>query len=591
MSTILAPKAPASTKKALNKAIDPKPRIDHAVELALPLQTVAEVATTEHKPKSDEPVSHPTVERPENSVPTTTTAEIGDGQHNGDVDLPAMTLTPEAIVTYAREATFKFFQDQYGSVFAWAPTGVGQQEHHECLRIRSRTLLARLLELIKCRTKSMPQLSTLKQAIEILELEAFGSPKKNLDNRRATVGDETFIDLGDEHWRMVRISRQGWEAVPQQEPRFFRPQHVQALPEPASGGNLDDLSNFVPTETKEEKLLLNAWLLGGLYAAVPNPILLLTGQQGSAKTTRSRRLRSLLDPSLTPVLGDLEMSNLFLTFQHHAVPCFENVSSFKRREADMFCRAVTGNGVERRKLYTDSDQVLYSFRRPIIINGIDTPSTRPDFLDRCLILNCQRMAKFTTLEKLDQEFEAARPKLFGAMLDLLVKTLAVLPTTPSDTEFRMADFARFGRAVALAQGLKAEDFDEAYRMNLQQQNFEVLEDAPMARIMVKFAAQHAKKKPWEGTAEDLLAKLQDVAHVMGDKDAKTDLPKSARWLSSRLGELAPALASRGVYISKQPRTNAKRLWAISSTIPVDPNAEVDDIFELMAELQEEGHQA
>ncbi|MCX7411269.1 MAG: hypothetical protein NTZ32_24595 [Planctomycetales bacterium] len=590
MSTTLAPKAPASTKKALNKAGDPKPWIERTVELPQPLLTVAEVATPTDKPKSNGQVSHLTEERPENSVPATTTADSSDGNDDGDDELPAMTLTPEAIVTYAREADFKFFQDQYGSVFAWVPTGEGERKHNECLRIRSRSLLARLLELIKYRTKSMPQLSTLKQAIEILELEAFGSPKKNLDNRRVTVGDETFIDLGDENWRMVRITRQGWEAVPQEEARFFRPQHVQALPEPIPGGNLDDLSNFVPTETKEEKLLLTAWLLGGLYPAVPNPIMLLTGQQGSAKTTRSRRLRSLLDPSLTPVLGDLEMSNLFLTFQHHAVPCFENVSSFKRREADMFCRAVTGNGVERRKLYTDSDQVLYSFRRPIIINGIDTPSTRPDFLDRCLILNCRRMQQFTTLEKLDQEFEAARPKLFGAMLDLLVKTLAVLPTTPSATEFRMADFARFGRAVALAQGLKAEDFDEAYRMNLQQQNFEVLEDAPMARIMVKFTVQHATKKPWEGTGEDLLAKLQDVAHVMGDKDAKADLPKSARWLSTRLGELAPALASRGVYISKH-RTNAKRLWTISSTIPVDPNAEVDDIIEHLAGMGEEGQQA
>ena len=511
--------------------------------------------------------------------------DAGSGEHesamkNEDEEKPLIELTPEVIVNYTSEEKAVVFQDQHGSIFAWIPVTDCGRIHFECLKIPSRAFLARLLELIRTRTNSMPKLSDLKQAIEILQLGSYRTAKKNLANRRATEGDETFIDLGDPNWNMIRMSCDRWVVEAQKEPRFFRPQHMLALPEPVSGGNLDDLFDFIPAETDEEKLLLKTWLLGGLYASIPNPILILVGQQGSAKTTRSRRIRSLLDPSITPVLGDLETANLFLTFQHHAVPTFENVSSFNRKMADMFCRAVTGNGVERRKLYTDSDQVLYSFRRPIIINGIDTPSTRPDFLDRCLILNCRRMEKFTTLETLDREFEAARPKLFGAMLDLLVKTLKALPTTPAATEFRMADFARFGRAVAIASGQKAEDFDKAYRLNIQQQDFEILEDAPMAKLLERFAAKYTKK-PWEGTAEELLMKLKEVAHVMGDATARNDLPQSARWLSSRLGELAPALATRKVCISKQPRTNAKRLWMVSSTIIPDPNAEPDDIFDAL----------
>jgi hypothetical protein len=363
---------------------------------------------------------------------------------------------------------------------------------------------------------------------------------------------------------------------------------MQALPQPQQDGDLNELYNiYLPTENDGDRLLLTAWLLGGLFARIPNPILLIVGQQGSAKTTRSLRLRSLLDPSSTPVLGDLEMSNMFLTFQHHAVPCFENVSHFNRREADMFCRAVTGNGVERRKLYTDGDQVLYSFRRPIIINGIDTPSTRPDFLDRCVIYNCKRMDQFIPLEELDRQFEIARPRLFGAMLDLLVKTLNVLDTTPAATKFRMADFARFGRAVAVALGKKPEDFDDAYQMNIQQQNFEVLEDAPMGRVLETFAIRFASTKPWAGTAEQLLAQLRQVAYVAGDADGKNDLPKSARWLSSRLGELAPAMATRQVFISKLPRTNAARLWEVSTTAKPDANAEPDDIFAVLEALNDE----
>lgn len=499
-----------------------------------------------------------------------------------------VTLTPEAIVNFGREEGMEIFQDQHGNVFAWIRKTDGVQSHFECLRIRSRAFLARFLQLIKEKTNTSPPPSALKQAIEILEIQAYGTAKRNLENRRKVVGDETFIDLGDPEWRMVVVTRHQWQVRSQECPRFFRPQHLLSLPDPEEGGDVTELFKFVPVESEEEKLLMMTWVLAGLYAAIPNPILVFVGQQGSAKTTRSRRLKSLLDPSITPVLGDLEMSDLFLTFQHHAVPCFENVSSFRRREADMFCRAVTGNGVERRKLYSDSDQVLYTFRRPIIINGIDTPSTRPDFLDRCLIINCRRMEQFTTLLELDRLFEAARPRLFGAMLDLLVKTLAVLDTTPAATEFRMADFARFGRAVAVALGKQPEDFDKAYRLNIRQQEVEILEDCPMSRLLGKFAIRYPKSKPWEGTSELMLQKLKEVAHVAGDADAKKDLPHSARWLSSRLGELAPALETQGVFVKKMPRTNASRLWQVYSTVLPDPNAEPDDIFAVMedAELEE-----
>ena len=102
----------------------------------------------------------------------------------------------------------------------------------------------------------------------------------------------------------------------------------------------------------------------------------------------------------------------------------------------------------------------------------------------------------------------------------------------------------------------------------------------MAKLLEKFAAKYTKK-PWVGTADELLLKLKEMAYVLGDAMARNDLPKSARWLSSRLGELAPALATRQVFISKQPRTNAKRMWMVSSTLIPDPNAEPDDIFDAL----------
>lgn len=108
----------------------------------------------------------------------------------------------------------------------------------------------------------------------------------------------------------------------------------------------------------------------------------------------------------------------------------------------------------------------------------------------------------------------------------------------------------------------------------------------MGRVLEKFAIRFASKTPWEGTAEELLVRLREVAHVAGDKDGKDDLPKSPRWLSSRLAELAPAMGSRKVFITKLPRTNAARRWRIATFIQPDPDVEREDLIDYMADTGE-----
>jgi hypothetical protein len=485
-------------------------------------------------------------------------------------DQPRVVLTPEFIADFARANGVRCFRDQQGAFFVWVPVATEDGTHFECHPSRSKSFLALLLKLIRIRSQSTPKFSRVKQAIEILELDAYQSSMVNLENRRASQKGVSFIDLGDPEWNMIKVGPDHWDITSQETPMFYRPQHLRALPRPERGGDIDELFKFVPAENPQEKLLMTAWILAALHAGIPSPILVFTGQQGSAKTTRTRRIRSLLDPSVTPVLGDLEMSNLVLTFQHHAVPCFENVSQFDRRTTDMFCRAVTGNGVERRRLYTDSDQVLYSFRRPIIINGIDTPSMRPDFLDRCLIVDCRRMGKFQPLHELDREFEESRPRILGAMLDVLVKTLRVLPSTSTAEEFRMADFAHFGRAVAIALGQQPSAFDEAYRLNVRRRNFELLDDAPMVRLLKEFSGKYTAAEPWTGSAISLLHELRTVATNKEDANGMKDLPKSGRWLSSRLSEMTSALKTMGIIVEKLQRTHDQRGWKVFEEKPNVP---------------------
>ncbi len=63
-------------------------------------------------------------------------------------------------------------------------------------------------------------------------------------------GDEESIDLdlGDDGWRMVHITRDGWSVTSHGDRLFRRTPGMLALPTPVRGGTLDELREFVRTE-------------------------------------------------------------------------------------------------------------------------------------------------------------------------------------------------------------------------------------------------------------------------------------------------------------------------------------------------------
>jgi hypothetical protein len=486
---------------------------------------------------------------------------VPESDNGPTISPPPSPLTPERVFEILDDAGASLFCDQYDNAFAalpWDRPG----DHLECMPIKTKKFRQRLHGLVQNAANTKASAAFLRQMVQELELRCEGATPVKLHNRMASGEDGIRIDLGDDLWRTILITRKGYSLIQDREPRFYRSKHQQPLPEPVAAGDPQEILTYIPVENESDGLLLLTWTVAALNPAIPTPMLIFTGQQGSAKTTRCRRLRSLIDPSLIPVLEDAGDRDLVQILYHHAVPCFENVSSFDRKRADIFCRAVTGSGVERRRLYTDMDEVIFDFRRPILMNGIDIPSTRPDFLDRCLILPCTRIAEFQSGVTLDAEFEQARPRLLGSILTLLVRTLNLLESTPSTGEFRMADFAHFGQAVARALGHSAEAFDVAYRANLAQQNRDLVEDSPFARAITEFAKSYCEDAPWEGNAETLRKHAIKTAKEKSIRPAGEGWPKSARWVSSQLSELTPALAIAGVVVERLKRQNNCRPWRV-----------------------------
>ncbi|MBX3552903.1 MAG: hypothetical protein KF697_10620 [Pseudolabrys sp.] len=190
-------------------------------------------------------------------------------------------------------------------------------------------------------------------------------------------------------------------------------------------------------------VLVVAWTLACLRNRGPYPVIVLSGEQGSAKST-SAILRALLDPNTAPLRAlPREDRDLFIAASNGHVLAFDNVSGLPAWISDTLCRLATGGGFAVRQLYSDQDEVLFDAARPVILNGIEDIVTRPDLADRAVFLTLEPIPEQRRRpeQELWAAFDTERPRILGALLDAVAKGLAMLPQTRLDKLPRMADYA------------------------------------------------------------------------------------------------------------------------------------------------------
>jgi hypothetical protein len=314
-----------------------------------------------------------------------------------------------------------------------------------------------------------------------------------------------------------------------------------ALLSPERNGKIETLKTFLNT-TASDFTLVVAYLLAALYPRGPYPIWISYGQQGTAKTSFLRKLRSLVDPhivstSALPPSG----RDLFIAARNSHLQVFENVSKLSDAMSDNFCRLATGGGLRLRKLFKDADEAHFRGARPIAFEGISNVVTRPDLQDRSIITELEPLSAYETDQKLDFNFERARAGIFGALLDMMVRGLEMLPVTKLISPPRMADFAHW----AVACGV--ESFEQTYAANRQNAINVMLSHDPVAKAV---RAAVAKKK-FAGTMEDLLDIVGPTTGI-----------RSTKKLSDELRRLTPALRTVGVNVIFEQRTAEHRPFRI-----------------------------
>jgi hypothetical protein len=441
-----------------------------------------------------------------------------------------------------------------------APDGTGFADldingHRETWPIRSKGFRRWLARRFFEATEGAPSSEALQSALNVIEANAhFGSPERAVYVRVGGLDGRIYLDLGDESWRAVEIDATDWRVIEKPPVRFRRAAGMLALPVPTRAGAIADLGPFLNLKTDEDFVLVVACLLAYLRPSGPYPVLGLSGEQGSAKSTFSAILRALLDPNTAPLRAlPREDRDLFIAASNAHVLAFDNVSGLPAWISDTLCRLATGGGFAVRQLYTDQDEVLFDANRPVILNGIEDLVTRPDLADRAVLLTLEVIPEKSRRSEAElwAAFEAARPHILGSLLDAVVAGLKRLPETRLSKLPRMADFAVWATACETALW-PAGTFWSAYCGNLDEAVEVVIDADPVATAV---RALMATRTEWTGTASELLDVLEQQA---GERAAKSKKwPDGARALSGKLRRVATSLRKIGIEIEchekKRPR--------------------------------------
>jgi putative DNA primase/helicase len=425
-------------------------------------------------------------------------------------------------------------------------------QHSEIHRVKSKEFRMMLTTLARREFHTPPTRSAVDAAVDSLEAAAITQgPEQKVHYRYARVDDALYIDLGNKKWDAVRVTAAGWEVVSDAPVRFVRHKNIAELPYPSKTPDLRKLRKLMNVACEEDWVLIAVWLIAAMSGIGPYAILLILGPQGSSKSALAALLRRIIDPVVKAPLRSLWRNDwdLAIAASRSAVLAFDNISKITAEQSDAACRLATSSGFGTRQLWTPDEETIFDGMRPLIFNGISEFATRPDLLERSLIivLAVIRPDQRRSLTDVNREFEQHWPDIFAGLLDALSAVLKNMPTAEATARElpRMADFALVGIAAEPACPWEPGDFLKAYSANQHQGHAIAVESDPFAQMMLAFGGglRFQDSRQWVGTATDLREQL------LNPETNVRDLPATPAALSSELRRLQPVLAAGGIHIT------------------------------------------
>jgi primase-polymerase (primpol)-like protein len=357
-----------------------------------------------------------------------------------------------------------------------------------------------------------------------------------------------LIDLGDDLWRAVQVSATGWTVVDSHSVpvRFIRRRGMQALPIPVYGYGVEELRPYVNLPADSSWKLFVLVVTTYLLPSGPYVVLVVNGEQGSAKSTLMRVARDLVDPNKAGLRRPpKDERDLMIAATNAWIVAYDNISGLPAFLSDAICVLATGGGFGARELYTDDEEKLFDAMRPVMLNGIEDIATRADLLDRAIILTLPAIPDDVRMQNADQRsgFERVRAGVFGALLTGVASVLKRRADVRLTRSPRMADFATSAVAAAPAYGWSEEEVLDLIESSRNAANEIAIGNSLVAEGILRLLGS---TNEWCGTCGDLLMLLS------GESDAtrrvRAGWPKTPRGMRGALTRAAANLRRAGVEV-------------------------------------------
>lgn len=185
-------------------------------------------------------------------------------------------------------------------------------------------------------------------------------------------------------------------------------------------------------------------------------------------------------------------------------------------------------------------------------NGISELITRPDLLDRSLLIELPRIHSRDRQSEiiLHNQFLNDYPKIFSGLMDLLTAVLRILPTVTLDEKPRMVDFACIGCALEKLGYVNGESFSDKYYAHYKANMVSCLEFSPVAVTLIEYMHDRV-------IIDCNYIGLLKALSVLQYRRNLSGWSTSPKGLASELKRLEPALrfADIGLKFDEKPRND------------------------------------
>ena len=473
----------------------------------------------------------------------------------------AESLT-DVINLICEEGLLEVFLDNYGNIVAKVISM--DDSVMKTMSVKSYEFKIHIQRLIYDKTQTIVDRRGYETVLDYIGVLAYKSNKRIKVYKRVYYDDEKIIYELDKDKNMnVVITKEDIFVTKEVDVFFHHSKYFenQVIPD------------FVSIKNKDYKLLLtlirkhfnfkgNEVILFAIYlvssflgTGINHPIMSISGQKGSGKSSVIRKYCQIVDPKGIG-LGNIpkKEDDISLRISENYVNAFDNLSFLNKQISDLFCKCVTGGTNVRRTLYENNDETTFDLKSIVVLNGIEVLISESDLLDRTIFFHLERLSsdKLKTEAELDAEFLKDRPVILALCFSIL--QLAMIDEKPIDKSgtIRLADFYEWAIRISRVFGYEDKQVISLLQKNQEVVNEQALSENPLAQVLLIYMEYSQERV---STVTELLKVLKKLA-VEQQIDVKL-LPKQPNVLSRKLNQIKSNLESKGITYSVKNKGYSK----------------------------------